>query len=114
MKHLALVPVLCSLVFSATAAADQTCKAKAIRQKLAGEALFSFVKKCETDAYAACEEQAAGKKLAGLASDSFTNTCVTKAIGTGPRWCVPHYCQDTSDCTGGAGCDVCWAGLCGN
>jgi len=112
MKHLALVPVLCSLVISGTAAADQTCKAKATRQKLAGEALFSFVKKCETDAYAACEEQAAGKKLAGLASDSFTNTCVTKAIGTGPRWCVPHYC--TSDCTGGVGCDVCWAGLCGN
>ena len=83
MKHLAFVPVLCSLVISGTAAADQTCKAKATRQKLAGEALFSFVKKCETDAYAACEEQALDKKLAGLASDSFTNT--PKAIGTGPR-----------------------------
>ena len=35
-------------------------------------------------------------------------------MGTGPRRCVPHYCRSNSDCTGGAGCDVCWAGLCGN
>ena len=25
----------------------------------------------------------------------------------------PHYCSTNADCTGGAGCKVCWAGLCG-
>ena len=107
MKRLALALVLCGLVITGTAAADQTCKAKATRQKLAGDALVSFVKNCETDAYLACLEQAAGKKLAGPASDHFIDKCVTKAMGTGPRWCVPHYCQDNSDCTGGPGCDAC-------
>ena len=114
MKRLALVLVLCGLVISGTAAADQTCKAKATRQKLAGDALISFVKNCESDANMACAEQAVSKMLAGPASDRFIDKCVTKAMGTGPRWCVPHYCRDNSDCTGGAGCDVCWAGLCGN
>ena len=104
MKRLALALVLCSLVISGTAAADLTCKAIATWQKLAGE----------TDAYMACVEQAVGKMLAGPASDRFIDNCVTKKMGTGPRWCVPHYCRDNSDCTGGAGCAVCWAGLCGN
>jgi hypothetical protein len=113
MKRLTFALVLCSLV-SGTAAADQTCKAKATSQKLAGEALFSFVKNCESDAYMACAEQAAGKMLAEPAGDLFIDKCVTKAMGTGPRWCVPHYCLGDSDCTGGAGCAVCWAGLCGN
>jgi hypothetical protein len=114
MKRLALVPVLCSFVISGTAAADLSCKAKATWQRLAGETLFSFVKRCESDAYMACEEQAWDQKLSGSAADSFTQKCVTNAVGAGPRWCVPHYCQKNSDCTGGAGCNVCWAGLCGN
>jgi hypothetical protein len=113
MKRLALALVLCGLVIGGTAAADQTCKTKATRQKLAGEALINFVKKCETDVYMACAEQAVDQKLAGLASNSFIDECVTKAMGTGPGWCVPHYCQNNSDCTGGGGCGVCWAGLCG-
>jgi hypothetical protein len=50
MKRLTLALVLCGLVISGTATADQTCKAKATRQKLAGEALISFVKNCETEA----------------------------------------------------------------
>jgi hypothetical protein len=36
MKRLTLALVLCGLVISGTATADQTCKAKAARQKLAG------------------------------------------------------------------------------
>jgi hypothetical protein len=114
MKRLTLALVLCGLVISGTATADQTCKAKATRQKLAGEALISFVKNCETDANMACAEQAVSKMLAGPASDRFINKCVTKAMGTGPRWCVPHYCRNKSDCMGGVDCDVCWAGLCGS
>ena len=113
MKRLALALVLHGLVTNETAAADQTCKAKATQQKLAGKALFDFVKQCETDAHMACAEEAAGKMLAEPASDRFIDTCVAKAVGAGPRWCVPHYCLNDSDCTGGTGCGVCRAGLCG-
>jgi hypothetical protein len=112
MQPLALIFVLCGLIISGTAAADQTCKAKATEQRLAGAALFNFVKRCEIDAQMACAE-AAHKMLAEPASDRFIHTCAAKAIGAGPRWCVPHRCRDNSDCTGGTGCDVCWAGLCG-
>jgi hypothetical protein len=54
MKPLAFALVLCGLVISGTSAADQTCKAKATKQKLIGEALVNFVKQCETDAYMDC------------------------------------------------------------
>jgi hypothetical protein len=86
MKRLALALVLCGLAINGTAAADQTCRAKATRQKLARDALISFVKNCETDATMACAEQAVGKMLAGPASDRFIDKCITKAMGTGPRW----------------------------
>ena len=45
--------------------------------------------------------------------DSFMDVCTVKAMGVGPRWCNPHNCETNSDCTGGAGCSVCWAGVCG-
>jgi hypothetical protein len=112
MQPLALIFVLSGLIISSAAAAGQTCKEKATERRLAGEALFSFVRRCEVDAQMACAE-AAHKMLAEPASGDFIHTCVVKAIGTGPRWCVPHHCRDNSDCTGGAGCDVCWAGVCG-
>ena len=98
------------MVASGSADADQSCKAKASEQKLTDEALLNFVKKCEFDALTACANLAADKPD----SDSFMDTCAAKAVGVGPRWCAPHYCKVNSDCTGGAGCDVCWAGLCGN
>jgi hypothetical protein len=109
MKPLALTLALCALVASGSAAAEQTCKAKATQQKLAGEALISFVKQCESDALMACTNQAAGKPD----TDSFMDACVAKAVGAGPRWCVPHDCKENSDCRGGVGCGVCWGGLCG-
>ena len=113
LRPLALIFALCGLVTSGAAAADQTCKAKATEQRLAGPALFSFVKRCEVEAEMTCAE-AAHKMLAEPASNDFIHACVAKAIGAGPRWCVPHHCHDNSDCTGGGtGCDVCWAGLCG-
>jgi hypothetical protein len=54
MRSLAL-----GLLFSAfaltAAMADESCKAQASDKKLAGAALSSFMKKCETDATTACD-----------------------------------------------------------
>jgi hypothetical protein len=83
MHPLFLIFVLCGVLISSTAAVDQTCKAKAAEQRLAG---------------------AAHKMLAEPASEDFIHRCVAS---------VPHHCRDNSDCTDGTGCDVCWAGLCG-
>jgi hypothetical protein len=108
MKPLALVLVIFALTVSGSAGAAQTCKSKAIKQKLTGDALISFAKQCELDVLVACANQTAGKND-GEQMDS----CAAKALGVGPRWCVPDECKDNSDCTGGSGCNVCWAGLCG-
>jgi hypothetical protein len=59
-----------------------SCKADSEGKKLAGAAMTSFMKKCETDAKSACDKSAAEKKLAGAAKDSFTKKCVTDAVGT--------------------------------
>lgn len=64
------------------AKADESCKAQATDKKLAGAALTSFMKKCETDATTACDTQAADKKLSGAAKNSFTKKCVKDATGT--------------------------------
>jgi hypothetical protein len=56
MQPFALMFILCALVISSTAAADQTCKAKATEQRLAGSALLSFVKQCEVQAQMAYAE----------------------------------------------------------
>ena len=61
MKCFAPILVLCGVI-SATAAADQTCKAKATGQKLAGEALISFVKKCEADVHISPNSGDVGQK----------------------------------------------------
>jgi len=63
-------------------AAETTCKAQATVKKLAGAALTSFMKKCESDAAKSCETSATEKKLAGAAKTSFTKKCVTDAVGT--------------------------------
>lgn len=70
-----------ALVFAASAAQAESCKATAAAKKLSGAAQTSFVKKCETDATATCDKQAAEKKLAGAAKTSFTKKCVTDAAG---------------------------------
>src|SRR5262245_44284282 len=104
-----LLTAACVLIASASASAEQTCKVKAIRQKLAGEALLTFVKQCEFDALVACTNQTAKKPN----SDLLMQSCVVKALGVAPRWCDPYECKTNSDCTGGGGCGRCWAGLCG-
>lgn len=59
-----------------------SCKAQATDKKLAGAALNSFMKKCETDATTACDTSAADRKLSGAAKTSFTKKCVSDAVGT--------------------------------
>jgi hypothetical protein len=59
-----------------------SCKAQASEKRLAGAALNSFMKKCETDAQKACDTSAADRKLAGAAKASFTKKCVTDAVGS--------------------------------
>jgi hypothetical protein len=79
MKGLILITAL--LMACGSAYAD-SCKIEAGNKKLAGAAMTSFMKKCETDAKAACDKSAAEKKLAGAAKDSFTKKCVSDAVGS--------------------------------
>lgn len=71
---------LASLATSAFAA--DTCKSQAADKKLAGAAMTSFMKKCQSDAAKTCDASAADKKLAGAAKTSFTKKCVGDAVGT--------------------------------
>lgn len=80
MKTLALTTILCVLAGSVYAQSP-TCKAQAGDKKLAGAALSSFMKKCESDAQKSCDTQAADKKLAGAAKTSFTTKCVKDTVG---------------------------------
>jgi hypothetical protein len=59
-----------------------SCKATAGDKKLAGAALNSFMKKCETDAKTTCDAAAADKKLAGAAKASFTKKCISDAVNS--------------------------------
>ena len=81
---MALVMVGCLVgvsVHAQSTPAPATCKSQATDKKLAGAALTSFMKKCETDAATACDTSAADKKLNGAAKTSFTKKCVTDAVG---------------------------------
>jgi hypothetical protein len=75
---LAAVVSLCA----AGAAQAASCKAQAGEKKLAGAALTSFMKKCETDATKACETDSAQRKLAGAAKASHMKKCVADAVGS--------------------------------
>jgi hypothetical protein len=81
MRRLALALMFTALAVS-SALADESCKAQASDKKLAGAALTSFMKKCDSDAASMCNTQAADKKLSGAAKDSFTKKCVKDATGT--------------------------------
>jgi hypothetical protein len=84
MRLLPLVTIgclLCGSVLAQTTPAPATCKSQATDKKLAGAALSSFMKKCETDTQAACDASAADKKLSGAAKTSFTKKCVADAVG---------------------------------
>ncbi len=81
MKSIALAAVFCIVAGSAFAQ-GATCKSQASDKKLAGAALNSFMKKCETDAQKTCDTEAVGKKLAGAAKTSFTKKCIGDAVGS--------------------------------
>jgi hypothetical protein len=70
-----------ALLLACSNAYAESCKVEAGGKKLAGAAMTSFMKKCETDAKATCDKSAAEKKLAGAAKDSFTKKCVNDAVG---------------------------------
>ena len=81
MRTIVFVGLVCALAGSSAYAQGPSCKAQATEKKLAGAALNSFMKKCETDAQKACDVSAADRKLAGAAKASFTKKCVTDAVG---------------------------------
>ncbi len=61
--------------------ASASCSAQAGEKKLAGAALTSFMKKCQTDAATVCSKTASDKKLAGAAKASFEKKCIQDAVG---------------------------------
>jgi hypothetical protein len=67
---------------SASGDVKPSCKAQASDKKLAGAALNSFMKRCETDAQKACDAAAADKKLNGAARTSFTKKCLADSVGS--------------------------------
>ena len=79
-------PILIAAALSlfATGAYAQTasCKVQATDKKLAGAALNSFMKKCETDAKTACDKSAGDRKLAGAAKTSHVDKCVRDTVGS--------------------------------
>lgn len=83
MKMVALAAAFC-LVAGSAFAQGATCKTNAKGsdgKMLAGAALNSYMKKCETDAKSACDKKAADQKLSGAAKNSFTTKCVKDSVG---------------------------------
>ena len=79
MKRIVLIAAVSLL---ACGSASATCKGDAADKKLAGAALTSFMKKCESDAKKKCETESADQKLKGAAATSHTKKCTTDAVGT--------------------------------
>ena len=70
-----------AIALLAAGPAFATCKSDATDKKLAGAALNSSMKKCESDAKAKCEADSAAKKLAGAAKTSHNKKCTEDAVG---------------------------------
>jgi hypothetical protein len=78
MKRIILAVIIAAFAGHAQAA---SCKSEASSKKLAGAALTSFMKKCESDAKASCEKSSADQKLAGAAKTSHEKKCFADAVG---------------------------------
>ena len=74
--------ILAAALSLAATSAFASCKSEATGKKLAGAALTSFMKKCESDAAAKCEADSNTKKLAGAARTSHMKKCVSDATGS--------------------------------
>lgn len=74
--------ILAAALSLVATSAFATCKSESADKKLAGAALTSHMKKCETDAKKQCEADSAAKKLAGAAKASHMKKCVADAVGT--------------------------------
>ena len=74
--------ILAAVLSLAATSAFATCKSDSADKKLAGAALTSHMKKCESDAKARCEADSSAKKLAGAAKTSHMKKCVADAVGT--------------------------------
>ena len=79
MRKIALIAALTLLAGPALA---DTCKGEAATKKLAGAAMTSFMKKCESDAKAACAKSSVEMKLAGAAKTSHEKKCMTDKVGS--------------------------------
>jgi hypothetical protein len=82
LRMVTLLTGACVLIASASASADQTCKAKAIQQKVAWEALLNFVKQCEFEVLIACANQTAKKPN----SDALMESCRADMKRTGRQY----------------------------
>jgi hypothetical protein len=87
MRSLAIALAICVATTGAYAQTAATtprtpsCHDEATTKKLAGAALTSFMKKCQTDSATSCDTAASDKKLAGAAKTSFAKKCVTDSVG---------------------------------
>jgi hypothetical protein len=79
MKRIVLIAAI-SLI--ACGSASATCKSDAADKKLAGAALTSFMKKCESDAKKKCEADSKSQNLKGAAASSHTKKCTADAVGS--------------------------------
>jgi hypothetical protein len=82
MRSALLIAALVCLFAAGAHAQGTTCKAQAAEKKLAGAAMTSFMKKCQTDASKTCEADAKSKNLAGAAKTSHMKKCVADTVGT--------------------------------
>jgi hypothetical protein len=73
--------ILAAALSLAATNAFATCKSDAADKKLAGAALTSFMKKCQSDASTKCETDSKSMKLAGAAKTSHMKKCVADAVG---------------------------------
>ena len=74
--------ILAAVLSLAATNAFATCKSNSANKKLAGAALTSHMKKCESDTKARCKANSSEKKLAGAAKASHMKKCVADAVGT--------------------------------
>ena len=81
MKAILLAAALAVGALTVPAQAS-SCMGEAEEKKLAGAALNSFMKKCETDATKTCEADSQAKKLSGAAKSSHMKKCVSDAVGS--------------------------------